>query len=327
MIFVILSFFKTSFGSKLIVTEEDIFYNLENRIHIEEKSDNSSFAFSLRTGFLSPLDTIYFSLDRAIVSLHHRGFEFSLGRESLFWGYGMFYSPFFYARSSMSPFDEELLKSGKNILSVRYNNNPYITPEFIVFLPDAISDIDSIKAGFRFTFFASGIESHFPLVFSRGAVFTGFGVRFSILGFTVFSDHSLKFSAEDFSLSSTIGFNKTIGSDFYIQSEYFYNQSGLTTAEYDALDNDALISYLDWGYTGRHYIYSMLQWTKDKMTGIGLFSLVEPEWKSGLIGIFLNSSYFDDALISLNYIRILKGREFDFIPYDNSLFIEFRYFL
>lgn len=327
MIFLLLSLFKTSFGSELIVTEEDIFYHLENRIHIEEQNDNSSFAFSLRTGFLSPVDTVYFSLDRAIVSLYHKGVEFSIGRESLFWGYGMFYSPFFYARSSMSPFDEELLKSGKNILSIRYNNISYMTPEFIIFLPDNPPYIDSIKAGFKVTLFASGIESYFPLVFSRDAVFTGLGVRFSLLGFTVFSDHSLSYSAGDFSLGSAIGFNKTIGSNFYIQSEYFYNQPGLTTDEYDAMDDEALIEYLNWGYTGRHYIYSTIQWTKDKTSGIGLFSLIQPQWKSGLAGISLSSSHFDNALISLNYIRILKGREFDFIPYDNSLFLEFRYFL
>ncbi len=327
MIFILFCFFKPSFGSELILTEENIFYHFENRILMEERNDNSSFTFSIRAGFLSPVDTIYFSLDRAVVNLYHKGLEFSLGRESLFWGYGMFYSPFFYARSSMSPFDEELLKSGKNILSVRYNNILYMTPEFIIFLPDNLPDIDSIKAGFRFTFFTSGIESHFPLIFSRDAVFTGLGVRFSLSGFTIFSDHSLEYSDGDFSLGSTVGFNKTIGSNFYIQSEYFYNPPGLTTDEYDALDDAALIEFLNWGYTGRHYIYSMLQWTKDKTSGIGLFSLIHPQWKSGLVGISLSSTHFDNALISLNYIRILKGREFDFITYKNSLFLEFRYFL
>jgi len=327
MILLFLCFFKTSFGSELIFTEDNIFYHLENRIHMQEKSDNSSFALSLRTGFISPTDTIYLSIDRAIVSLNHRGYEFSLGRESLFWGYGMFYSPFFYARSSMSPFDEELLRSGKNILSARYNNISYMTPEFIVFLPDDIPDIDSVKAGIRLTFFTLGVETHFPLIFSRDAVYTGLGVRFSLLGFTVFSDHSFDYSSGDFTLGSTVGFNKTIGSNFYLQSEYFYNQMGLTTNEYDALGEEAISEFLNWGYTGRHYIYGVVQWTKDKTSGIGLFSLIHPQWKSGLVGVSLSSSYFDNALISLNYIRILKGREFDFIPYDNNILLEFRYYL
>jgi len=153
------------------------------------------------------------------------------------------------------------------------------------------------------------------------------GVRFSLFGFTVFSDHSFDYSSGDFTLGFTVGFNKTIGSNFYLQSEYFYNQRGLATDEYDALGETAVIEYLDWGYTGRHYIYSMVQWTKDKTSGIGLFSLIHPQWKSGLVGVTLTSAYFDNSLISLNYIRILKGREFDFIPYDNSVLLEFRYYL
>jgi len=327
MILLFFCLFKTSFGSELIITEEDIFYHLENRIHMQKKNDNSSFTLSLRTGFISPTDTIYLSIDRAIVSLNHGGYEFSLGRESMFWGYGVFYSPFFYARSSMSPFDEELLKSGKNIFSARYNNISYMTPEFIFFLPDGTPDIDSVKAGIRLNFFSWGVESHFPLVFSKDAVYTGAGVRFSLFGFTLFSDHSLSYSSGDFSLGSTIGFNKLIGSDFYIQSEYFYNQRGLSTDEYDALGEESIIEFLNWGYSGRHYIYGVFQWTKDETSGIGLFSLIQPEWKSGLLGITFSSSYFDNALISLNYIRILKGREFDFVPYDNNILLEFRYYL
>lgn len=327
MILLFFCFFKTSFGSEVIFTEEDIFYHLENRIHIEEKSNNSSLMFSIRSGFLAPVDTIYFSVDRALVSLNHRGYEFSLGRESLFWGYGMFYSPFFYARSAMSPFDEELLKSGKNILNVRYNNIPYMTPELIVFLPESTPDIDSVKAGIRLNFFTWGIESYFPLVFSKDGVYTGAGARFSLLGFTVFSDHSLDYYSEDFTLSSTIGFNKTIGSNLYMQGEYFYNGKGLSSDEYDAIEVDTLINFLNWGYTGRHYIYGLIQWTKYEISGIGLFSLINPEWKSGLLGVNLSLSYFDNALISLNYIRILKGREFDFVPYDNSVLLEFRYYL
>jgi hypothetical protein len=327
MILVFLCFFKTSFGSEVIFTEEDIFYHLENRIHIEENSDNSSLMFSIRSGFLAPVDTIYLSIDRAVVSLNNGGYEFYLGRESLFWGYGMFYSPFFYARSSMSPFDEELLKSGKNIFNVRYNNISYMTPEFIVFLPDGTPEIDSVKAGIRLNFFSWGIESHFPLVFSKDAVYTGAGVRFSLLGFTVFSDHSLDYYSEDFTLSSTVGFNKIIGSDFYLQSEYFYNQRGLSTDEYDALDGDSIIEFLNWGYTGRHYIYSLCQWSKYEIIGLGIFSLINPQWKSGLLGVTLSSAYFDNTHIALNYIRILKGREFDLVPYDNSVLLEFRYYL
>ena len=169
MILLFFCFFKTSFGSEVIFTEEDIFYHLENRTYIEEKGNNSSLAFSIRSGFLSPVDTIYLSIDRAIVSLNHGGYEFSLGRESVFWGYGIFYSPFFYARSAMSPFDEELLKSGKNIVGARYNNISYMTPELIVFLPDDIPEIDSVKAGLRLTFFSWGVETHFPLVFGKPA--------------------------------------------------------------------------------------------------------------------------------------------------------------
>jgi hypothetical protein len=327
MIFILFCFFKLSLGSELIFTEEDIYYHLESRIHIEEKSDNASLAFSSRAGFLYPVDTIYLSIDRAIVSLKHKGFEFSLGRESMFWGYGVFYSPFFYARSSMSPFDEELLKSGKNILSVRYNNISFMTPEFVIFLPSVVPDVDSVKAGMHFVFFTSGIESHVPIIFSKDAVYTGLGVRFSIGGFTIFSDHSLDYHSGDFTLGSTVGFNKTIGSSFYIQSEYFYNERGITTDEYDILDEEELIEHLNWGYTGRHYIYSLIQWTKDKTSGIGFFSLINPEWKSGLVGITLNSAYFDNSLVSLNYIRILKGREFDFAPYYNNVLLEFRYYL
>ncbi len=327
MILLFFCFFKTSFGSEVIFTEEDIFYHLENRIHIEEKSNNTSLNFSIRSGFLSPIDTIYLSIDRAVVSLNLGGYEFSLGRESLFWGYGMFYSPFFYARSAMSPFDEELLKSGKNIISVRYNNISYMTPEFIVFLPGETPDIDSVKAGIKLNFFSWGIESHFPIVFSKDAVYTGIGVRFSFLGFTLFSDHSLDYYSEDFTLSSTVGFNKTVGSNLYMQGEYFYNGRGLSTDEYDASETNTLINFLNWGYTGRHYIYGLIQWTKYEISGIGLFSLINPEWKSGLLGITLSSAYFDNTHIALNYIRILKGREFDFVPYYNSVLLEFRYYI
>jgi hypothetical protein len=327
MILLFFCFFKTSLGSEVIITEEDIFYHLENRIHIQEKNNYSSFNLSLRTGLVSPADTIYLSIDRAVVSLNLRGYEFSLGRESLFWGYGMFYSPFFYARSSMSPFDEELLKSGKNIFGVRYNNISYMTPEFIVFLPDETPDIDSVKAGIRLNFFSWGIESHFPLVFSKNAIYTGAGVRFSLLGFTVFSDISCDYHSEEFTLSSTAGFNKTIGSNLYLQGEYFYNGKGLSTDDYDLMEEDTLINYLSWGYTGRHYIYSLFQWTKFDVIGLGIFSLINPQWKSGLVGVTLSSSYFDNTHIALNYIRILRGREFDFIPYDNSVLLEFRYYL
>jgi hypothetical protein len=327
MILLFFCFFKTSFGSELIATDENIFYHLQNITHIEEKSSNSSFAFSLRAGFLSPVDTLYLSIDRAIVNMNCGGYEFSLGRESMFWGYGVFYSPFFYARSAMSPFDEELLKSGKNIINARYNDISYMTPELIIFVPDGLPEIDSVKGGMHFTFFTSGIESHIPIIFSKNAVYTGMGVRFSLGGFTIFSDHSVDYSSGDFTLGSTVGFNRTIGSSLYIQSEYFYNGRGLTADEYDALSSEDIIDYLNWGYTGRNYIYGMIQWSKDGMSGIGLFSLLHPEWKSGLVGVTLSSAYFDDSLISLNYIRIIKGREFDFIPYDNSVLFEFRYYL
>ncbi|MEO0293421.1 MAG: hypothetical protein ABIN61_04260 [candidate division WOR-3 bacterium] len=325
MIFVLFSFLKASFGNEIIYSEKDIFYHFENRIHFEGKKEFSSFVFFSRSGILYPLDTIYISIDKAIASLNYKNFEVSFGRDNLFWGYGMFYSPFWYGSSSISPFDEELLKEGKNIFSLQYNNIPNITPEFIIFLPGDPPKIDSIKGGMHFSFFSSGLEAHFPIVFSKKAFYPGAGIRFSILGFIIFSDFSFEFSSKE-TFASTTGFNKIFGDNFCFHFEFFYNQKGLTKEEYDATPKEDLPKLLEPGGSGRKYIYSVIRWT-DEINGIGLFSLVNPEWKSGILGIFLTSYFFENSLISLNYVRILKGREFDFIPYKNIFSIELRYYI
>ena len=135
MIFLLFSLFKPSLGNEIIYSDGEIYYLAEVRTLFTETNENSSFIFSLRSGLISPPDTFYLSIDRAFITLKHKGFELFLGRENISWGYGLFYSPFSYARSIASPSDVELLRKGQNIAGIRYQNISFMTPELIFFLP------------------------------------------------------------------------------------------------------------------------------------------------------------------------------------------------
>ncbi len=326
MIFLLLSLFKTSLGNEAIYSNGKIFYLAEVRSLLTQTNDNSSFIFSLRSGMISPPDTFYLSIDRALIILKHKGFEAFLGRESVSWGYGLFYSPFSYVRSIASPFDVELLRKGQNIAGIRYQNIPFMTPELIVFLPRRSVERDSIIVGIRTDFFFGNLEFHTPLVFSVDSIFSGLGLRFSLFDFTLFIDYSFTYSKEELMHSAVGGFNRYIGNNLFIQAEYFYNQKGLTSEEYDNLAPEILTENLSFGYTGQHYLYSSAQWIFRTDNTISLYSLIHPFWKSGLVGISFSSSRFDNALIMLNLIRVLTGREFEFIPYRNIYSLEFRYY-
>ncbi|MEA1913394.1 MAG: hypothetical protein U9N06_06155 [candidate division WOR-3 bacterium] len=326
MIILLISLLKTSLGNEVIYSKSQLFYHAEVRTLCTQKGDNSSLALSLRTSMFSPPDSFYLSIDRAIVNLGYQGFEIFIGRECISWGYGMFYSPFSYARSKMSPFDEELLKTGKNIAGVRYNNITFMTPEFIVFLPERSPERDNTKIGLRTTFFTGNLELHTPLVFSRDSIFSGFGARFSLLDFTLFVDYSLTYRAEELLMSSVLGFNKFVGNNLYIQAEYFYNQKGLSTEEYDNLSPENLMKNLSPGYTGRHYLFSTLQWTNQRESTISFYSIIQPFWKSGLAGLSFSNCLFENSMVIFNLIRVIKGREFEWVPSKYIYSLEFRYY-
>jgi len=326
MILLVLTLFKTSLGNELIYSDESVFYLAEIRSLYTQKNDNSSLALSFRSGLLSPPDTFYLSIDRAIITLKYRGFDGFLGRETVSWGYGLFYSPFSYARSYASPFDSELLQSGQNIVGINYQNIPFMTPELIVFLPRRSIERDSVMVGIRSNFFFSNLEFHTPLVYAADTIFTGLGFRFSLFDFTLFLDYSLSYTDTEIKNSAVTGFNRNIGSNLFIQAEYFYNQKGLNSEEYDNSSTEFLTRNLNLGYTGRHYIYSMAQWTFMTENTISFYSLIHPLWKSGLLGASVSSSRFENTLIMLNLVRILGGREFEYVPARNFYSLEFRYY-
>lgn len=326
MIFLLLSLFKPSLGNEIILSDDKIFYLSEVRALLTQVGEKGAFMFSLRSGMISPSDTFYLSIDRALITLKHKGFEIFLGRESISWGYGLFYSPFSYAHSLASPFDVELIRKGQNIAGIRYQNIPFMTPELIAFLPRRSTERDSIKVGVMNNFFFSNIEFHTPFVYSIDSVFTGLGLRYSLFDFTLFIDYSITYSDKEFLHSTVTGFNRYIGNNFFIQAEYFYNQKGSTSDEYDNLSPEILTQNLSFGYTGRHYIYSTLQWTFKEENTVSFYSLIHPIWKSGLIGISITSLRFNNALIMLNSVRIIRGKEFEYFPSGNIHSLEFRYY-
>jgi len=326
MIFLLFSLFKPSLGNEIIYSDGEIYYLAEVRTLFTETNENSSFIFSLRSGLISPPDTFYISIDRALITLKHKGFELFLGRENISWGYGLFYSPFSYARSIASPFDAELLRKGQNIAGIRYQNISFMTPELIFFLPRQNPELNNSMIGMRTNFLFGNLELHTPIVFAKDSIFTGSSIRYSLFDFTLFLDYSLTYSEEEFLHSTVTGINRYIGSNFFIQAEYFYNQKGLTSEEYDNLSPPILSQKLSFGYTGRHYLYTTLQCIFREENTISLYSLVHPKWKSGLVGLSFSSTRFNNILVILNLIRILKGREFEYIPSRNIYSLKFRYY-
>ena len=72
----LLSFFKPSLGNEIIYADKKIYYLAELRSILNQSNNNSSFIFSLRSGMISPPDTFFLSIDRALITLKHKGFEF-----------------------------------------------------------------------------------------------------------------------------------------------------------------------------------------------------------------------------------------------------------
>ncbi|MCK4526955.1 hypothetical protein KAW18_06255 [candidate division WOR-3 bacterium] len=326
MILLLFSLFNTSFSNELFYIDRDIFYLAEIRSYCAISDENSSLIFSGRGGMISPVDSLYLLIDRALITINRGGIEMFLGRENIFWGYGIFYTPFSFARSHISPFDIERLKGGKNIVGMRYQDLAFMTPEFLIFLPEQSLKRDSIMLGIRNNFIIGDLELHIPLVWSADSIFSGMGVRFPLGEITFFADYCLTYSNETFLHSAVTGINRIIGDDFYFQVEYFYNQKGLTTGEYDSFGRD---SYRwDPGFTGRHYVYSVLQWKIMEGNNIGFYSIIHPIWKSGLVGVSLSNADFENINIMLNMTYILKGREFEdeYIPCRDIYSLEFRYY-
>ena len=292
-------------------------------INMSEEKGILSFSQEFRMSYTVPAESLMYSFDRVVLYVTPYPVSFSIGKERVNWGFGMFYSPADIFNSHYSVLDYERTRAGVLSTGVSYEWNSNIIQEFVVALPQDSIRIrrDNLRIGSSLNLFFGSYETFLSLVRVDDELPISIGVRKDFLNFVFYSEATVKPPLDSLRPQFLFGFNRMLGAAGMIDVEYFYQYAGMTKWK-----NVIPELMYPLGYTGKHYIYAFTQVGRERWFSTGLYSVFNPVWGGGLAGLIVSYSGFRDITLTGTGIKILKGGEFNQLPYDYMLGLEMRYY-
>ncbi len=326
MIFLLFSISVNGYSAYYIGITDSLFFNrIEVKLKSEVKSQSGDFLGDIRTGYNYPGGT-YISIDRASFKIYVKDFQFLLGKDRIPWGFGYFYSPGDLVNPEYSPLDPERIEEGVEMIDISFRRSQSTSLEFILLPAQKAHRIivpDDIRIGGRIYVFTNSFESYLSLM-NKNEYILSTGIRKDYLGYILYGE--LKSTINALSrFSSLMGINKTLYNNFYVNLEYFHNGDGITTTEYDSLQNIGRL-HINPGYTGKNYLYTGLSYSRDEGFGYGFYSIYSIDWESFISVASITYTGIKDATFYLYGIYASNDREFGDLGFRKSLVINVKFF-
>ena len=292
-------------------------------INVNEEAEILSFTQELRISYTVPTESLMYSFDRIVLYVTPYPVSFSIGKERVNWGFGMFYSPADIFNPPYSVLDYERTRAGVLSTSVSYEWNPNAIQEFVVALPQDSIRIrkSNLRFGSRLNLFVGSYETSLSLVRIDDKFPISLAVRKDFLSFVFYSEATVKPIVDSLKPQFLFGFNKMLGTAGMIDVEYFYQYEGMS--KWKNVIPEVMYPV---GYTGKHYIYTLTQVGRERWFSAGIYSVINPVWRGGIAGLIVSYSGFKDITFTGIGIKILKAGEFNQLPYNFMLGLEMRYY-
>jgi len=313
-------------GYSIGLENEKIYNSLFGSLNLSKEEDIYSIYTEFRSNYTFPEESLFYSLDRAVVYLFPYPLTIALGKERVNWGFGMFYSPCDFFNPRYSIFDYERLREGVLMMELGYEWKPSVIQEFVAVLPeDEEGNIkDKIRLGSKLNFFLNNYECFLSGVYYDSNLPVSFGIRKDIFDFILYSESSFEHNGDSLHPSFLLGVNRMLGTQGIVNMEYYYNSKGITEWS-DSIPFLSSVTPTP-GYTGRHYIYFSTELGKEEGFSAGLYSVFHPLWKAGFVGLNVSYNGFENIIIRGTGIKIVKRGEFSLLPFDYLLGMEIRYY-
>jgi hypothetical protein len=204
-------------------------------------------------------------------------------------------------------------RRGVASISTDYQGFSWLTGNMVLAHTPSIFDgfkKDSLKSGIRLFLFLDGWEGFISGVHQFRNNYISAGIRKEWWNFVFYTEGTIQTDLSG--KSAVFGLNRMIGAGGFLDIEYFYQEQGMEKLPLN--DSNPIMAPIVYplkpGYTGKHYIYFNISvGDGQKFTG-GIYGLIHPIWRCGIIGATFSDIRNQNFSIQLNFAKIIKGGEF-----------------